>query len=159
MSANVTRYAVAAVIAFVVLLGLLLLVRPMIYSVAPPRDDSVYAVATVASVPTSEPLVKELLLNAPHGLLGERRSGEHAVITVVVSRGLSGLLSVVNAWSPTNGCALTARPDRLVDCRGHQWTLSGDPFATGDPPLQSFPVTNQSGALVVDFTHSVDAGG
>ena len=66
MRANVTRYAIAVAIAFLLLLGLLLLVRPMIYSVAPPRDDSVYAVATAASVPTSEPLVKELLLNTPH---------------------------------------------------------------------------------------------
>ncbi len=153
------RYLVAAVVAFLLLLGLLLLVRPMIYSVAPPRDDSVYAVVTAASVPTTEPLVKELLLNAPHGLLGERRSGEHAVITVVVSRGLNGLFSVVNVWSPVNDCALTARPDRVVDCRGRAWTLAGDPFTTGDPPLQSFPVTNQNGALVVDFTHPVDAGG
>ena len=158
MSANVTRYAVAAAVAFLLLLGLLLLVRPMIYSVAPPRDDSVYAVSTTASVPTSEPLVKQILLNMPHGLLGERRSGEHAVITVVVSRGLTGLFSVVNAWSPTSGCGLTARPDRLVDCRGHEWTLSGQPFASGDRPLQSFPTTNQSGAVIVDFTHPVDAG-
>ena len=153
------RYLVAAVVAFLLLLGLLLLVRPLIYSVAPPRDDSVYAVVTAASVPTTEPLVRELLLNSPHGLLGERRSGEHAVITVVVSRGLNGLFSVVNAWSPVNDCALTARPDRLVDCRGRAWTLAGDPFTTGDPPLQSFPVTNQNGALVVDFTHPVDVGG
>jgi hypothetical protein len=159
VSVNVTRYAVAAAIAFLLLLALLLLVRPMIYSVAPPRDDSVYAVATSASVPASEPLVKELLLNTPHGLLGERRSGEHAVITVVVARGLNGVFSVVNAWSPTSDCALTARPDRLVDCRGHQWTVSGDPFASGDPPLQSFPVTNANGAVIVDFTHPVDAGG
>jgi hypothetical protein len=159
VSSNVTRYAVAAGIAFLLLLGLLLLVRPMIYSVAPPRDDSVYAVATAASVPTSGPLVKELLLNAPHGLLGERRSGEHAVITVVVSRELSGVFSVLNAWSTTNDCALTARPDRLVDCRGHEWTLAGDPFTSGDAPLQSFAVTNQGGALIVDFTHPVDGGG
>jgi len=155
----VARYLVAAVVAFLLLLGLLLLVRPLIYSVAPPRDDSVYAVVTAASVPTTEPLVRELLLNSPHGLLSERRSGEHAVITVVVSRGLNGLFSVVNAWSPVNDCALTARPDRVVDCRGRAWTLAGDPFTTGDPPLQSFPVTNQNGALVVDFTHPVDVGG
>ena len=152
------RYLVAAAVAFLLLLGLLLVVRPLIYSVAPPRDDSVYAVVTAASVPATEPLVKELLLNSPHGLLGERRSGEHAVITVVVSRGLNGLFSVVNAWSPINDCALAARPDRVVDCRGHAWTLAGDPFTNGDPPLQSFPVTNQSGALIVDFTHPVDAG-
>jgi hypothetical protein len=155
----VARYLVAAVVAFLLLLGLLLLVRPLIYSVAPPRDDSVYAVVTAASVPATEPLVKELLLNSPHGLLGERRSGEHAVITVLVSRGLNGLFSVMNDWSPVNDCALTARPDRVVDCRGRAWTLAGDPFTTGDPPLQSFPVTNQNGALVVDFTHPVDVGG
>ena len=69
------------------------------------------------------------------------------------------VFSVVNAWSPVNDCALTARPDRVVDCRGRAWTLAGDPFTTGDPPLQSFPVTNQNGALVVDFTHPVDVGG
>jgi len=155
----VARYLVAALVAFLLLLGLLLLVRPLIYSVAPPRDDSVYAVVTAASVPTTEPLVKVLLLNSPHGLLGERRTGEHAVITVVVSRGLNGLFSVVNAWSPVNDCALTARPDRVVDCRGKAWTLAGDPFTPEDRPLQSFPVTNQNGALVVDFTHPVDAGG
>jgi hypothetical protein len=155
----VARYLVAAVVAFLLLLGLLLLVRPMIYSVAPPRDDSVYAVVTAASVAVTEPRVMELPLNSPHGLLGERRSGEHAVITVVVSRGVNGLFSVVNAWSPVNDCALTAGPDRVVDCRGRSWTLAGDPFTTGDPPLQSFPVTNQNGALVVDFTHPVDVGG
>jgi len=36
---------------------------------------------------------------------------------------------------------------------------TGDPFASGDPPLQSFPVTNANGAVIVDFTHPVDAGG
>jgi hypothetical protein len=157
VSAQVVRYAAAAAVAFLLLLGVLLLVRPLIYSVAPPRDDSVYAVATLTNVPASGPLVEELLLNTAHGLLGERRSGQHAVITVAISRGLTGLFSVVNAWSPVNDCALTGRPDRLIDCRGRAWTLVGDPFTSGDPPLQSFPVTNQNGALVVDFTHPVDA--
>ena len=83
------RYLVAAVVAFLLLLGLLLLVRPMIYSVAPPRDDSVYAVVTAASVPTTAPVVKELLPpgtisashlgSAPTSLLGSeklRQAGE-----------------------------------------------------------------------------------
>jgi hypothetical protein len=156
---QVGRYAAAALAAFALLLGVLLLVRPAIYSVAPPRDDSVYAVGTTASVPATAPVVKDLLLNLPHGLLGERRTGEHAAITVVIARSLTGLFSVVNAWSPVNDCALSAREDRLVDCRGRAWTFAGDPFAGGDPPLQSFPVTSQNGALVVDFTHPVDAAG
>jgi len=95
---NLPRYALAVGVAFLLLLGLLLLVRPLIYSVAPPRDDSVYVVATTSSVPTNGHLVRDFLLNTPHGLLGERRSGEHAVIHVVIARGLTGLFSVVNAW-------------------------------------------------------------
>jgi len=159
VSSNLPRYALAVGVAFLLLLGLLLLVRPLIYSVAPPRDDSVYVVATTSSVPTNGHLVRDFLLNTPHGLLGERRSGEHAVIHVVIARGLTGLFSVVNAWSPVSDCGLNVETDRLVDCRGHTWTLAGDPFATADPPLQSFPVTTQNGAMVVDFTHPVDAGG
>ena len=116
MRSQVTRYALAAVVAFLLLLGLLLLVRPLIYSVAPPRDDSVYAVATAASVPSAAPLVKDLLLNASHGLLGERRSGEHAAITVVIARAQTGLFSVVNAWSPLNACARSM--SRFTFCCG-----------------------------------------
>jgi hypothetical protein len=158
MRSQVARYAVAAAAAFLLLLALLLLVRPAIYSVAPPRDDSVYVVIATASVPAATPFVKPLLLNTSHGLLGERRSGEHAVITVVISRAPTGLFSVVNAWSPVNDCGLTLRPDRLIDCRSHAWTFTGDPLSPGDRPLQAFPVTNQNGSLVVDFTHPVDAG-
>jgi hypothetical protein len=156
---QIGRYALATAVAFLLLLGLLLLVRPLIYSVAPPRDDSVYAVATTASVPTTAPLVKDLLLNTSHRLLGERRNGEHAAITVVISRSPSGLFSVVNAWSPVDDCGLTLREDRLVDCRSHAWTFAGAPFSSGDRPLQAFPVTNQNGSLIVDFTHPVDAEG
>ena len=159
MTSQVGRYALATGVAFLLLLGLLLLVRPLIYSVAPPRDDSVYAVVTTASVPASAPLVKNLLLNAPHGLLGERRIGEHAAITVVISRSLPGLFSVVNSWSPVDDCGLTVRADRLTDCRSHAWTFAGAPFSSADPPLQAFPITNQNGSLIVDFTHPVDAEG
>ena len=95
----------------------------------------------------------------PHGLLGERRNGEHAAIKVVISRSLTGLFDVVNAWSPVDDCALTVREDRLTDCRSHAWTFAGAPFSGGDRPLQAFPVTNQNGSLIVDFTHPVDAEG
>ena len=159
MRSLVARYALATAVAFLLLLGLLLLVRPLIYSVAPPRDDSVYAVGTTASVPATAPVVKDLLLNASHGLLGERRNGEHAAITVVISRSLTGLFSVVNAWSPVNDCALTVREGRLTDCRSHAWTFAGAPFSSQDPPLQAFPLTTQNGSLVVDFTRPVDAEG
>lgn len=157
MRAQLARYALATALALALLVGVMLLVRPLIFSVAPPRDDSVYAVAPTGSVPATAPLVKELLLNGPHGLLGERSNGTHAALTVVVSRTVTGLYSVVNAWSPVSNCALTVREDRVVDCKAHAWTFTGDPFDTADPPLQRFPVKSDNGAVVVDFTHPLDA--
>ena len=157
MKGQVARYAVVSVLALALLVGVMLLVRPLIFSVAGPRDDSVYAVGPTGSISATAPLVEELLLNTPHRLLGERPNGPHAAITVVVSRTLTGLYSVVNAWSPVSNCAVTVREDRLVDCRAHAWTFTGDPFATADPPLQRFPVTSENGAVVVDFTHPLDA--
>ncbi len=157
MRDGVLRYAVMAFGGFVVLFGLLLLVRPFIFSVAPPRDDSVYAVAAVGDL-TGGPLVRPILLNAPHGLQGERTSDGHAEISVVISRTVTGQYAVVNAWSPVEACAVSLGADRVTDCRGHQWTLAGDPFATTDPPLQRFPVRIENGAIMVDFTTPVDTG-
>ncbi len=158
MSRTIGRYAAMGIVGFAALLGLLLLVRPFIFSLAPPRDDSVYAVATVAEL-TGGPVQRELLLNNPEGLLGEQPNGIHAAITVVVSRTVTGQYSVVNAWSPVNDCALTLGADRVTDCRGLQWTIAGDPFDATQPPLQRFPVRLENGALVVDLTSPVNDGG
>jgi hypothetical protein len=154
---TIVRYAILAIGGFLVLLALLLLVRPFIFSLAPPRDDSVYAVATVGDL-TGGPIQKDLLLNSPHGLLGEQDSGAHAELAVVISRTVTGQYAVVSSWSPVNDCALTLGADRVTDCRGVQWTLAGDPFLSGDPPLQRFPVRIENGAVVVDFTSPVSAG-
>jgi hypothetical protein len=154
---TVLRYAVLAIGGFVLLLALLLLVRPFIFSLAPPRDDSVYAVATVGEL-TGGPLQRDLLLNRPHDLLGERPSGSHAELTVVISRTVTGQYAVVSSWSTVNDCALTLGADRVRDCRGVQWTLAGDPFDSADPPLQRFTVRVENGALIVDFTSPVSAG-
>lgn len=157
MRDTVVRYAILAIGGFLVLLALLLLVRPFIFSLGPPRDDSVYAVATVGDL-TGGPLQRDLLLNGPHGLLGEQDSGGHAELSVVISRTVTGQYAVVSSWSPVNDCALTLGADRVTDCRGVQWTLAGDPFVSSDPPLQRFPVRVENGAIVVDFTSPVSAG-
>ncbi len=154
---TVLRYVVLAVVGFVLLLALLLLVRPFIFSLGPPRDDSVYAVAAVGEL-TGGPIQRDLLLNGPHGLLGEQPSGVHAELTVVISRTVTGQYAVVSSWSPVNDCALTLGADRVTDCRGLQWTLAGDPFVSGNPPLPRFPVQVENGALVVDFTAPLSAG-
>ena len=157
MKGLVIRWMIAGVFALALLVGLALALRWSVLLVAPARDDSVYAVATTASVGTT-PVVKELLLNAPHGLLGERPNDSHAAITVIISRGITGEISVVNAWSPVSDCAVTVSSDRLADCAGHAWTFAGDPLLSSDPPLQRFAVTNENGALIADLTHPVDAG-
>jgi hypothetical protein len=153
----VFRYAVIGIVALVLLVALSVSVRGLIYLVAPPRDDAVYAVAPTASV-TTKPMVKEVLLNTSHGLLGERPNQTHAAITLVVSRTITGEYSVVNAWSPVNDCGLTVGADRLTDCNSHAWTFAGDPVNAADPPLQRFAVRNENGALFADLTHPVDAG-
>lgn len=151
------RYAVYFVLALLALVGLTLLVRPLIFSFAPPRDDSVYAVAATAEI-GDKPVVKDLLLNESHGLPGERANGAHAAITVTISRNLAGGYRVLNAWSTTSDCAVRVREDRLVDCRDHAWTFEGAPFVATDRPLQTFPSVVRNGALVTDFTRPVDAG-
>jgi hypothetical protein len=153
----VLRYIVTGLVAVTLIVALALSVRVLIYLVPPPRDDSVYALTTTASVSTT-PIVKVVLLNSPHGLLGERPNGSHAAITLVVSRTLTGQYSVVNAWSPVSGCALAVTSDRLTDCRGRAWTFAGDPVDASDAPLQRFAVTSENGALIADLTHPVDAG-
>lgn len=151
---RLVRYAAGFVIALVALVGLTLLVRPLIYSVAPPRDDSVYAVAAVTAV-TTTPIVKDVLLNTGHGLLGERANGAQVVIRLAIVKTLTGEYSVVNAWSPVSDCALAAGEDRLKDCEGHAWTFDGAPFASSDPPLQRFVVHVDNGALVADLTRPI----
>jgi hypothetical protein len=156
VNSPVLRYALTGLLALAALVGLTLLVRPLIFSIASPRDDSVYALVPVASV-SSTPVVKEVLLNTSHGLLGERPQGAHVAITLLISRPVAGGYSVVDAWSPLNDCALTVATDRLLDCRQHAWTFAGDPIASGDPVLERFAVTSENGALIADLTHPVDA--
>jgi hypothetical protein len=156
MRTTILRYAAAFIVALAALLGLLLLVRPLIFTFSSPRDDTVYAVAATGEIGET-PRIKELLLNEPHGLHGERPNGVHAAIAVVISRTLGGQFSVVNAWSPVHGCLVTVAADRLRDCRGSTWTFSGEPISPGDPALQRFPVRVENGAVIVDFTRPVAA--
>jgi hypothetical protein len=154
----IARYAVAALLAVAGLVGLMLLVRPLIFSLAPPLDDANYRL--VASAQADEgPQLIEIVLSEPHGLLGEMVAGERAGLTVAVAPVIgTGRYTVVNAWSPTNDCAIQLGPDRLVDCAGDAWTYEGIPIDPTDPPLQRFPTVVRNGAVVVDFTQPVDEG-
>ncbi len=145
------RYAAAAVAGFAVLLLVMLLVRPIIFSMAPARTDANYAVAAVADV-SGRPAVRDVLLADPHGLRGERPQGIHAAIRVVVSSLPGGAAAVVNAYSTANPCEVEVVGDRLRDCAGAEWTLRGVASRSGQPGLQVFPTEVRQGAVIADFT-------
>lgn len=151
----IARYAIAGLLGLALLVGAMLLVRPLIFSLAPERTDQNYAIAAADQL-SAEPLQRELLLNASHGLPGEQPNGQRAILRVIVSQPPPGGVVVVNAWSRDADCAVTLAGDRLRDCRGATWTFQGIPISARQP-LQSFPVAVRSGAVIVDFTRPVDA--
>lgn len=148
------RYVVAGLLAAAVVSGILLLVRPFIFSFAVPLDDTNYTVAGVLEA-RAGPMRVAILLNEPHGLPGEVRRDERVELTVVVSPVGTDAFAVVDAWSPTNDCAITLAADRLVDCAGDAWTFDGVPIDPADPGLTGFPTTTRNGAVVVDFTRPI----
>ncbi len=150
----VRRYVVAGVLAAAAIGGLLLLVRPFIFSFAPPLGDANYTVASAAAIRNGPQLV-EIVLNESHGLPGEVHRDDRVGLTVVVSALGQDAFAVVDAWSPTNDCAVALAADRLVDCAGDAWTFDGVPLDPADLALLSFPTTVSNGAVVVDFTDSM----
>lgn len=152
----IARYVVTALLALAVLLGVILLVRPLIFSLAPPLDDANYRLMATSDADVGPQLVP-VVLNDRHGLPGEEVSGERAGLKVIVApvEG-TGRYTVVDAWSPTNDCPIEVGADRLLDCAGDAWTYDGVPIDPADPPLVSFPTTTGNGAVVVDFTRPID---
>jgi hypothetical protein len=154
----VGRYLFNGVLAVAALMLLLLLVRPLIFTLAPPRDDSSYTVAASADA-ADGPQLLELVLNDAHGLPGEIPDGEHARLWVVVAPDAAAAgFTVVDAWSPTHDCAIRLGSDRLVDCAGHAWTYAGVPIDPADPALVRFPTREAQGAVIADFTQPIGGG-
>ena len=154
----IRRYVVLSLVAVVVLLVITLLVRPLIFSLAGPRDDANFPLLSVAEADKG-PRLMEIRLSDPHGLPGEVVRGDEVGYTVVVAPlpGRDGY-SVVGAWSPTHDCALRIAGDRLRDCQASAWTFDGFPFETDDPPLTAFPITVRNGAVLTDFTAPTSPG-
>jgi hypothetical protein len=145
------RYVVAGLLGAALISGLLLLVRPLLFSLAPPIDDSNFNLVGALQA-RGEPMLIEIRLNEAHGLPGEVRRDDRVGLTVVVSPIGTDAFAVVAAWSPTNACPLTLGADRLVDCAGAAWTYDGIPIDPADPRLTAFPASVRNGAVVVDFT-------
>lgn len=152
----VRRYLFAGLVVAAAVGGLLLLVRPFLFSFAPPLTDANYTVAAALEA-KSGPMLVSILLNESQGLPGELHRDERVELTVVVSPIGTDAFAVVDAWSPINDCALTLGADRLVDCAGAAWTFDGVPIEPADPALVAFPTTVSNGAVVADFTRPVSA--
>lgn len=137
--------------------GLLVLVRPALFMLAPPRDDRAVVVAAASDledVPISRPVV----LSRSRGWAGETDLGDGLVQhTLLISRSTLGGVAAVNAASPDrDGCEVRVAGDRLADCEGRTWTFDGLPIEGAGPPLERFPVTDDGGALVVDMTRTLE---
>jgi hypothetical protein len=151
------RAAVGCLAIALVGFGFALLVRPAIFSVAPPRDDSVVIVGTLADAQAG-PMRMDLLLARSYGHDGEVDAGDGRVqVAVIVAPSPFGGISVVNAASPVvDDCPVEIAEDRLADCDGRTWTFDGSPIDSADPPLQRFEAEVRDGAVVVDFTRTAE---
>jgi hypothetical protein len=152
----VGRYAILALLAIAALLGITLLVRPLIFSLADPRDDARYPLMSISAADQG-PQLLEIVLNDSHGFPGEVVRDERVGYTVVVAPlpGRGGY-SVVGAWSPTSDCPLEISGDRLRDCDDATWTFEGVPFDPDGPSLVAFPAAVRNGAVLADFTAPFD---
>ena len=147
----VRRYVVGGLLLLAVVVALMLAVRPLIFSVADPRDDSRVAIMPQVEL-TDGPVIREAVLAASHDLDGEQLVEGHPVVGVVVSPLPGGSAAVVNATPRGAGtCRVEISPDRLTGCGG-SWTYAGDPIDPGLDALQRFSVTLRDGAVYVDLT-------
>ena len=152
---------IGGLIAFAAIVGLMLLIRPAIFSLAPPRGDNNLGVASAGEL-VGGPVSRPILLTESRGLLGERDESGRVAITVIVAQLPGSQVSVVNAWSTVNPCPVTVSDEEhsLVDCDGRAWSLDGQPLDGGpQPALQRFAASVTNGAVVADLTRPVSGPG
>ena len=150
----VRRAAVGCLLVALTGVALALIVRPAIFSVAPPRDDAAVIVASVTEV-AAGPIRRDVVLSRSHGWSGERDAGDGRVqVSVILAPSSSfGGVSAVNAASPgRTDCPVGIAADRLTDCDGRAWTFDGFPIDTADPSLERIGVEVVSGSVVLDMT-------
>ena len=150
------RAAIGCLVLAMLGFGAAALVRPLIFSVAPPRDDRVVIVGTLSDL-AAGPLRQDLVLSRSYGLDGERDAGDGKVqVAIIATANAAAGVTVVNAGSPgRDECGVEVAGDRLADCEGRTWTYEGLPFDAAEPPLQQLPAEVRDGAIVVDFTRTL----
>ncbi len=153
----VRRYAVGCLLIAVMVVGVILLVRPAIFSLAPPRDDAAVVVATAAQA-AAGPMRRDVILSRSYGHDGELDAGDGRVqLGLVIGPGAAGGVAVLNAASPVAAnCPVEIGADRLTDCDGRSWSFDGIPLDAADPPLQRFTARVVDASVVADLTMAVD---
>lgn len=153
----IRRVLVGFALILLLVLAVMLLVRPTIFTLAPPRDDTVVAVGTLNEVSARTGRI-DVVLSDSYGWAGERDAGDgRTQLSVIVGPTTTGL-AAVNAASPVaDDCPVEISADRLTDCDGRSWTFAGLPIDSADPPLERFPITVDGGSVLVDFTRTIDS--
>lgn len=152
----IRRAAIGCLVIAVLGVAVVLLVRPAIFLLAPPRDDSAVIVATVAQMGDGA-IRRDVVIERSYGHDGEIDAGEGRVqLGLVVAPSAFGATVVLNAASPdADDCPVAVEVGRLVDCDGRAWTLDGRPIDAADPPLQRFPSEVVDGSVVADLTRTL----
>jgi hypothetical protein len=152
----IRRAAVGCLLIALAGLAVALIVRPAIFTFAPPRDDSAVVVAAAADV-VGGPVKRDVLLTRSYGWPGEVDAGDGRVqLTLIVAPGSFAGVTAVSAASPlSDECPIEIAQVGLVDCEGRAWTLDGVPLESGLPPLGRFPVDVVGGSITVDLTRTI----
>lgn len=153
----VRRAVIGCLTIAILVAGLLVLIRPALFTLAPPRDDSAVVVAAASEL-GDLPIRRDVILSRSHDWAGEVDAGDGRVqLTILLSPSALGGVAAVNAASPDrDGCPVQVAGDRLADCDGRTWTFEGLPIDATAPPLERFRVTDDGGTLVVDMTRLVE---
>lgn len=132
------------------------LVRPTIFSLAPPRDDASVVVGTLTELSLRTER-RDVILSRSYGWAGERDAGDGRVqLGVIIGPTPTGI-AAVNAASPVaDDCPIEVEADRLRDCDNRAWTFAGLPIDAGSPPLERFAIRVEGGTVIVDFTSTVE---
>ncbi|MEO5986797.1 MAG: hypothetical protein ABIW50_00290 [Candidatus Limnocylindria bacterium] len=153
----IRRAAVGCLLVALAVVVVALLVRPAIFSVAEPRDDSVVTAGTVTEV-AAGPILREVILSRSRGWSGERDADSGRVqVTVIVATSTVGGITAVNAASPgREDCPVVPSADRLTDCEGRAWDFGGFPLDTSVPPLERVATDVDGGTILLDMTRPAE---
>ena len=154
----IRRAAIGCLLIVLAGLAFALVIRPAIFSLAPPRDDAAVTVTTTTEV-AGQSVTRDVVLSRAYGWAGERDAGSGRVqLRVILVPIRFGAIAAFAGTSPGHdGCPITVEETRLRDCDGRTWTLEGLPIDPADgPPLDRFAVAITSGSVTVDLTRRME---